>query len=100
MKLPAKVMISGVEYKVKTSANYAGGSFSGVSNEIEVGAKFPNDVSMIFLHEVMEAILTERNHRYKIYEQPTNEKLLFSFDHAEWVNIVKDIAHALKGIKF
>ncbi len=99
MKLPKTVMICGSLWNVKTHAKIAGGSFSGSDKTIHVGVKHPKDIASIFIHEAGEAIMAERCYRYRIYNEITNEKLQFVFDHAEWCIIASDLACALRGLK-
>ena len=98
MILPKKVLIGGKEWIIHTNKNSGGGEFSGSNYKITIGTKYKKEIPNIFLHEILEAIITERCFRYKTYNEPTNEKLLFSFDHAQFVNIVMDLALALKDV--
>lgn len=95
--IPSSVLICGAEWDIKLNPKEGRGWFNGAKFEIGIGTKHSKDVPMIFLHEVIEAIITDRGHRYKIFHE-TNEKLLFSFNHAEFENIVRDIALALRDV--
>jgi hypothetical protein len=99
MKLPKKISICGVDYDVVQDKKINGGKFDCGTYKIKIGIRYPKDVPNIFLHEIIEAIITERGQRWRMWSD-TNEKLLFSFNHAEFVNIVMDIAAALKGVDF
>ena len=95
--IPSSVIISGAEWDIKLNPKDGGGYFNGAKFEIGIGTKHKKDVPMILLHEIIEAIITDRGHRYKIFHE-TNEKLLFCFNHAEFENIVRDIALALRDV--
>lgn len=99
MKLPKKVNICGVDYSVIQDKKDGGGEFSAAKYQIKIGTKWPKHVPNIFLHEIIECIITERCQRWRMYDG-TNEKMLFCFNHAEFENIVMDIASALKGVDF
>ena len=99
MKLPKKVIIAGKEWIVKTNKNVSGGKFSTGSFSIEVGTKYPKDILDIFFHEVVEALLTERNLRYTIQRsQPENGDYLFNFNHEQFSQIIPDLIIALKDV--
>ena len=97
MKYPKSVIIGGRDWTVKYKPKESGGSYDAGKSEIVVGTKHKKDILDIFLHETIEAILGERCHKYNIYNTG-NEKLLFSFDHAEFNNLIPDIKVALKDI--
>jgi len=97
MKIPKKVIIGGQEWKVKSNNKYSGGRFWSDKLLLEVGTGNPSNVVPIFLHEVIEAILSCRDCRYEQYGgMDGNENFLFNFDHKEFIQIVNDIALALK----
>ncbi len=62
MKLPKTVNIYGKTWKVIRDPKSNGGCFG--NNEIEVGIREKSRVLNIFLHETIEAILTENFLRY------------------------------------
>jgi hypothetical protein len=99
MKLPKSVCIAGKTYKITVDKNSAGGWFGTTSQEIKIGTKGLKDemVLITFLHEVIEAIFTERNMRYSLrYNNPENGDYLYSFNHDQFENAVQDIACALR----
>lgn len=96
MKLPKYQIISGKKYKTKFSPG-CGGTFDTGSCIIEIGDDDNNAIIECYIHEVIEAILTERIHRYQYYPDG-NDRLQFAFDHADFVNIVKDIVVGLNGL--
>jgi hypothetical protein len=94
-KLPRKVLICGMWFKVRSEPR-GGGSFDIERAEIGIG---PNESLpwRIFIHEVLEVILAERMHRYqRPYKPPDNGDYLFSFDHAEFDRVVRDLYAALR----
>lgn len=82
---------------MKLLENEGGGWFDSAANEIGIGTKYKKDIPDTLLHEILEAIITERCHRYHIFDG-TNDKLLFSFNHAEFANIVRDLTSALQPL--
>ena len=96
MKLPKEVIIAGRTYKVILNKNKTGASFNGNKALIEIGGKYPSDIPMLFLHEVMEAVLTERGNRYSCYTE--GNEYLFSFTHKEFENFVMDVRLTLREI--
>lgn len=97
MKLPKYQIISGKRYETKFTSG-GGGTFDTGACIIEIGDDKNNAVLECYMHEVVESILTERIHRYQYYSDGTNEKLQFVFNHADFVNIVKDIVVGLNGL--
>jgi hypothetical protein len=97
MKFPFKTIISGKEYKVKFDPNFDGGEVDADIGHILIG-KPVTEILDTLLHEVLEAILIERRHRYQIYGDEGNEQFLFNFDHKEYVNICKDLSLALRPV--
>jgi len=92
IKFPFKTIIAGKEYKVYLDRTDVGACFDSESRKIVV-----TPIPLIeenLLHEILEAILTERFHRY----EAINEDYIFSFDHTEFSNIVKDVVLALKPL--
>ena len=99
MKLPKTVIIGGQVWKIKTNKKLGGGRFWGKKNLIEIGTECPANIPSIFLHEVIEAILVERDCRYDQYGGMDGmENFLFSFYHKDFIQIIKDIDLALKDI--
>ena len=94
--LPSTVIIAGQEWVVKTNKK-SGGSFDAGKCVITVGTKYPQDVFMVFLHEVFEAILMMRGYRYYTYDASGNPvEYLFNFCHREFDNMMYDVALALR----
>uniref|UniRef100_A0A6H1ZAR6 Uncharacterized protein n=1 Tax=viral metagenome TaxID=1070528 RepID=A0A6H1ZAR6_9ZZZZ len=92
IKFPFKTIIAGKEYTIHLDRKDVGACFDSESRKIVV-----TPVPMIeenLLHEILEAILTERFHRY----QAINEDYVFSFDHTQFSNVVKDVVLALKPL--
>ena len=101
MRLPRTVLICGKTWKVKKDSSvHCGGHFNGTQQEIVVGSNQSDEgVFEVFLHEVCEAVLTERMHRYGLpYEGFENGNQMFVFNHAQFENVVKDIAMALRKL--
>jgi len=98
MKLPKTVIISGYKWNVIQESKACGGSFNNNEKSIYIGSKIDNEKVEIFLHEIIEAILSERGKRYCIYGNGINDRVLFSFYHYEFENIIKDIMCAIKDI--
>jgi hypothetical protein len=94
------ILIAGSRYTIKKNPKNYGGSFDAGKQVIEVGTKGKPDYQFqVLVHEVIEAILTERNHRYQLSDYKDNEHYLFSFNHDQFDNVCKDIALAFSGIK-
>jgi hypothetical protein len=101
MNIPSKLLICGKEHKVIIDKESSGGWFDEGKVAIGIGTKYPAEVPEILLHEIIEAIYAIRNLRYtKQHAQPDNGDYIFVFDHELFEQSVKDIAAALKGIKF
>jgi hypothetical protein len=90
INIPEKIPIAGKWCKVKVDKKTADSSFDNQKHEIIIGTKVKEDKLENFLHESLEAVIAENLHRYDIYGGETNEKLLFSFNHADFVLIVQD----------
>jgi len=99
MKLPKKVYIAGVEWRVRTDPHKSGGMFDGAKFEITVGTKYPQYTLNTFLHEVIEALMSERRLRYVIpYDVRENGHYLFSFNHKEYEDLIMDLSLVLKDL--
>jgi hypothetical protein len=96
MKLPKTVQICGKQFKVIQKKNMEGGNFSFGNLTINIGTKYPHDIPVSFIHEVIEAVFVERGMRYKLYEDARISEYLFSFKHEEFQNAVIDIVIALR----
>jgi len=96
MKLPKKLFICGREWTITTTKKHGGGYFWGHEGKIEIGLRDKKRILEIFLHEIIETIITERSCRYSLYEESENGDYLFSFNHKEFENIIKDITSILK----
>lgn len=97
MKLPKTVKICGHTYTVKQDKTISGGHGIPAEKTITIGTACPQESREIFIHEVMEAILYERGHRYTCYAEG-NDGLRFVMDHHEFENICKDILAAFPSI--
>ena len=98
MKLPKKVCLNGYDWDVVIDPKMYGGRFETSSKRLTIGGILDNEKFEVFLHEAIEAILTIRGHRYTIYGNGTNDRLLFSFYHHEFESLIKDIMYALKDV--
>lgn len=97
MKLPKKVIISGKEFKVKLKKNSYSGHFSTIPAVMIIGTKGEEQQRReVFMHEILEAILTVRNYRFENAELPQNYH--FCFDHKDIIDIAKDLSFAIKDI--
>jgi hypothetical protein len=99
MKIPKTVILCGKLFKIKQDSSSGGGWFRSDPPTISVGTKFPERISEVFLHEVIECIFAIRDMRYNLKGGQENGDLLFSFSHKEFESSVLDISHALAGIK-
>ncbi|HDY68080.1 MAG TPA: hypothetical protein ENH85_09835 [Candidatus Scalindua sp.] len=99
MKIPKKVIIAGKEFTVEKDFKGRGGSYSSDKAHIYIGTKnhTKDEIDNTFLHEVIEAILSERMLRFKLpYIGDSNGDYLFNFNHLEFENWVRDLRLALK----
>ena len=94
MKIPKSVVIAGKTYKVSNDKDFAGAHFATAEQTIKLGTGYNEEIRTIFfLHEVIEAIMTERQLRYSVYEDSGH---LFVMNHDQYQNLVNDIYFALK----
>jgi len=91
------IPIGGVEWEVKTTNAYGGGFDNSIPG-ITIGTEVKKMIPVIFLHEVLEAIITERGCRYKLNPDGGNGDIMFIFNHKEYDNITRDLALALDGL--
>jgi hypothetical protein len=99
IKLPKTVIIGGQTWKIQKNKKYSGGKFWGAKNLIEIGTECPHNITRAFLHEVLEAILMERDCRYDQYGgMDGNENYLFSFYHKDFIQIINDLELALRDV--
>jgi hypothetical protein len=101
MKLPEQINICGRMYKVKANSKHNGGNFSEAEQLIEIGTQWPADIPENLLHESIEGIMSVRGLRYSLEKvEPDNGDYMFIFNHAQYEQLIKDIATALHGINF
>jgi hypothetical protein len=99
--IPKSITICGKPHSVKLDKEFSGGSFNEANASIVIGTAHKLDVPEILLHEVIEAVFAIRNMRYITQRaEPDNGDYRFMFNHEEFEQAVRDIAAALKGIKF
>ena len=101
MKLPKDIIIGGRTWTIINNSKIKGGSFK--QNQITIGTKSKNtdEIIQTFLHEVIEAILSEKLLRFELpYNKPylENGDYLFVFNHRDFEESVKDISLALKEV--
>ncbi len=99
MKINNQLLIAGVTYEIRKDPKDFGGHFDAGKQIIWIGTKGKKDYQLqVFCHEVIEAILAEKNYRYQLNDFKDNEHYRFLFTHDEFDNICKDIALALKDV--
>jgi hypothetical protein len=88
-------------YKVKANSSHNGGNFAEAEQLIEVGTQWPADVPENLLHESIEGIMSVRGLRYALEKvEPDSSDYVFVFNHAQFEQLIKDVAAALKGVNF
>jgi hypothetical protein len=97
IKLPSHVDIGGLKYKVILDPTSSDGEGAIKEQTITVGTKNPARVPEIFLHEVLELILTERGLHYSRY-MDGNDGIRIVMDHHDFENAMKDLALALRPL--
>jgi len=96
MRLPQNVIIAGRTWKVVHDKDISGGRFDSKPGIIKIGSlQSKDEETQVFIHEVLEAILAMKNHRYENYQ---DENYMFVFNHRDFLNICRDLTLALKGI--
>lgn len=101
MRLPKSIIICGKRFKILTDKKQDGGSFRESTRTILVGTKFKEYIIEILTHEVIEAIFAISGMRYKAeYNGFENGDLLFSFNHKEFENAIRNIVFAFQNINF
>lgn len=101
MTLPKSVIIAGKTWKIVLDKKERGAWYSGDKQEIHIGLKnvTQEHTRINFLHEVIEAIFSERLLRYKLpYTGADNGHYLFVMNHLQFENAVVDIGLALKEV--
>lgn len=96
MKIPNKIRLLGYTWKVIIDKNSGGGSFAWNDKIIKIGDKY-GEKEAIFLHEIMEAILTDLGYRY--YTNEENSPYLFNFNHGGFCLFHKELHKVLKDNK-
>jgi len=100
MNFPKRIIIAGREWKVKRDSSLAGVAFfDSFTATISLGKKYGEGEELeAFLHEVVEAILQDRGHRYHYNCDGDNDKRIFVFNHAQFTNVIRDLAGAVRLI--
>jgi hypothetical protein len=101
MRIPKKINICGRMFDVRTDTTHDGGSVDTDTRVIEIGTNDPEETPENLIHEVGEAIMIMRDFRYAREKHDLeNEDYRFFMNHGDWQLFCKDLAIALKGIKF
>lgn len=101
MKIPSEIEICGKKNKVILDPSDNGGAFDENKCVIVIGTGIKADVPEVLLHEIIEAVFTTRLMRYALERaQAENGDYMFVFNHDQFELACKDIAVALRGIKF
>jgi len=101
MKLPKTVIIAGRTWKIVTDKKQRGAWYSGDKQKIVIGLKdaTQEQTRINLLHEVIEAVFSERLLRYKLpYTGDDNGHYLFVMNHYQFENAITDIGLALKEV--
>jgi hypothetical protein len=102
LNIPKHILICGRNYKIIKDKKIDGGNFNCGKQEIRIGTRkgtTKDELSIAFLHEIVECILAERLLRYKLgYNVPQNGDYLFNFNHKDFENWICDLNLALKDI--
>ena len=97
MKIPKTIIICGQPWTIK-QVRGGGGDFDSETRTITVGIHpMKDDTLEIFLHEIIECIMSMRDVRYKNNHQGDNDSIRFVISHAEFQQVVHDIAASLRG---
>ena len=97
MHLPKHIQICSLKVLILQDPRRVDGEYDCNKKVITIGTGSPAQVPEIFLHEVLEAILYERGHRFTLYAEG-NDQLRFVMDHKEFENVVKDICAAFPNL--
>lgn len=97
MSLPKKALIEGLWWKIKQNKTHSSGNFDFATLVIEIGTLVPENSYSIFMHEVLEIIMVEKDCRYA----PDNDKseVLFVFHHKEFSDIIRSFVNVMRQIK-
>lgn len=90
MKIPKKLNIAGLDWAMKCK-DILGGSFTTDTMEIVIGTKNKEMVSMVFLHEILEVLMTTRRLRYEC-----GEEFMFVMNHQQFEDMCRDLSYTLK----
>lgn len=97
MKLPKTVIIAGRPWPVVEDKSVDGALWDSNPGTIRIGPHKSDDVRAIWLlHEILEAILTQRLHRYDSY--PDEKSQMFILDHREFSSVICDFYQAIKPL--
>ena len=96
-KIPKFIQICGLKVSVRQDPKRFDGEYDLKTKVMTIGTGSLAQIPEIFLHEVIEAILYERGHRFCLYDEG-NDQLRFVLDHHEFENVVKDISAAFPNI--
>jgi len=97
MRFPKQVVIAGKVWKITYTKSFLGGRFKDIPPTLFIGTKEADrqEVFQILLHEIIEAVLTCRNHRYTSNNE---DSPVFYFNHRDLVSIVHEISFAIRGM--
>lgn len=97
LKLPKKITIGDVVWKVKYNKKEAGGSFGYEDHTINIGTKHlknqPSRVLSVIIHELMEIICIENDTRYD--KRHAEMDFIFVYDHQQHTDIVSRLSGLL-----
>ena len=94
MRLPKKVIINNIPFKVKVNRKSFGSSFSYKTGLMSIGAKGkPCEILEGYLHEVMEVSAVERGIRgTRCNPSGDGTEYVFSGNHKDFADMVTDVS--------
>jgi hypothetical protein len=101
IRLPKKVIINNIPFKVIRDNKYAGGSFSYSDATITVGTKRLSDREILenFIHEVAEISTVERGMRgSKCKPLNGSEDYIFAGSHAQFGDVISDVSWVIADL--
>lgn len=97
MRLPKKVLINNIPFKVIRDKKHFGGHFSYKKSSITVGSKGkPRETLENFIHEVAEISAVERGMRgTKCKPTGKTDEFIFHGSHREFQDVVTDVSRII-----
>ena len=100
MRLPKKVIVNNIPFKVVKDKRSMRASFSYSNSTVTIGTKTLADREVLdsFIHEIAEISSVERGVRSQRCKPQDSPEYLFAADHRAFSDVITDVSGVVAGL--